>query len=50
MVIPIELSASISHEEICDFNLARIDLTEERIAWIKKMERLVKRHDLAYVF
>jgi hypothetical protein len=49
MLIPIELEASIFHEEICDFNIARVNLTKERIAWIKKMERLVKRHDLAYV-
>jgi hypothetical protein len=49
MVIPIELSASISHEEICDFNLARIDLTEEKISWIKKMAGVVKDNDVAYI-
>jgi hypothetical protein len=49
MIIPIELDVSIFNEYVEDINLARVDLTEGLIAWIRKMERLVKRHDIAYI-
>ena len=49
MVIPIELEAYINNDEICDFDLCRIDLNEERISWIKKMAGVVKDNDVAYI-
>lgn len=49
MVIPLELEVFIHNEHICDFNLARIKLTEDKITWIKKMAKVVKRNDVAYI-
>jgi len=50
MIIPIELPATIYDEGIGgDLNTARINLTEDRIEWIKKMARIVKRNKIAHI-
>lgn len=50
MIIPIELPATIYDECIGgDLNTARINLTEDRIEWIKKMARIVKRNKIAHI-
>lgn len=49
MIIPLELTVSVLNEYVDDLHLARVDLTEELIAWIRKMERIVKRNDIAYI-
>lgn len=48
-VIPIELSVSIFNDYVDDLNIARVTLTEELIAWIKKMEKIVQDNDIAYI-
>ncbi len=49
MIIPIELSVTIDNENLSDINIARINLTESKIEWIKKMSRIVKRNKVAHI-
>jgi hypothetical protein len=49
MVIPIELDVSIYNEYENDFNTARVDLGDQFIAWIRKMEKIVQDNDIAYI-
>lgn len=49
MIIPIELSVSVYNENVDDINLAHVDLSEKLIAWIRKMEKVVRDNDVAYL-
>jgi hypothetical protein len=49
MIIPIETSVTIYDEWHATPTHLRVDLTEELIAWIKKMVSVVKRNKIAYL-
>jgi len=49
MVIPIESSISITNEWQCTPTHLRVDLTEQMIAWIRKMMWVVKRNKIVYI-
>lgn len=49
MVVPIEKEVYIHHDEAYNFNLARVSLDEEKIAWIKRMSDLVKKEEVVHI-
>lgn len=50
MLIPIETEVTVYGEYVDEEpNIARTKLTEEKIAWLKKMQRVIKRNKIVYL-